>query len=76
MAHKNHNGSLATKETVWSYTAPESTGGGSIEIKLYSKSEYWTVDVLEELEPDALIGLNAGLATYDPWEEPVQASIS
>jgi hypothetical protein len=41
------------------------TGGGSIEIKLYSKTESWTVDVLKELKPDALIGLNAGLATYE-----------
>jgi hypothetical protein len=74
-AHKTHQGSLATKDTVWSYTAPQATGGGSIEIKLYSKTEYWTVDVLEELEPDALIGLNAGLATYEMWIEPVKASL-
>jgi hypothetical protein len=74
-AHKSRKVSLATRETVWSYTAPGSTGGSSINIKLYSKSEYWTVDVLEELKPDALIGLNAGLATYNRWAEPIKASI-
>jgi hypothetical protein len=75
IAHMRHKGSLATKETVWSYTAPESTGGSSIEIKLYSKSESWTKHVLEELKPDALIGLNAGLLTYPAWKAPLNASL-
>ena len=34
------------------------------------------LDVLNELKPDALIGLNAGLATYDAWMEPLRASLS
>ena len=75
-AHRSHQGSLATKETVWSYTAPDATGGGSIKIKLYSKSQYWTADVLKQLKPDALIGLNAGLATYSTWMETVRTSLS
>jgi hypothetical protein len=75
MAHKRHTGSLATKKTVWRYTAPESTGGGSIEIKLYSKSEHWTEDVLEELKPDALVGLNAGLISYGAWIPLLSASL-
>jgi len=75
-AHKSHQGSLATKDIVWSYTAPQATGGGSIKIKLHSKAEYWTIDVLKELKPDALIGLNAGLSAYKMWVGPVGASLS
>jgi hypothetical protein len=76
-ARKSHKGSLATRDVVWSYAAPQATGGGSIKIKLYSKSPYWTADVLKELKPDSLIGLNAGLRTYPSlWKEPVRASLS
>jgi len=74
-AHENHKDSLATKAVVWSYTAPQTTGNGSINIKLYSKSKYWTKDVLKELKPDVLVGLNAGLIIYSKWVEPVQASL-
>ncbi|KIM34991.1 hypothetical protein M413DRAFT_14796 [Hebeloma cylindrosporum] len=72
-AHKNYQGSLATQDTVWSYTAPQATGGGSIEIKLYSKIESWTADVLKALKPDALIGINRiPFATTDYDEQDSQ----
>jgi hypothetical protein len=66
-ARRSHPGSLATNDTVWSYTAPEVAGSGSIKIKLYSKSEHWIPGVLKHHKPDALVGLNSGLFTYDAW---------
>ena len=74
-ARKGHPGSLATKDTVWSYNAPKVTGGGTIEIKIYSKSERWNKAVLKEYKPDVLVGLNAGLFTYGAWGDPLTSSL-
>lgn len=69
-ARRSHPSSLATQDIVWSYTAPKRTGGGSINIRLYSKEEYWTVPGVEKGDikiPDAIIATNAGLLSYPPW---------
>lgn len=66
--------SLAAKpNSIWEYTAPKLSGGGSISIELYSKRETWGRLVVadDQLVPDAIVGLNAGLATYITWTEPV-----
>jgi len=74
-AKKDLPGSLATKNIVWSYTAPEETGKGSIEIELYSEGASWTRLVpANERVPDAMVGLNAGLVSYRGWSEPILMS--
>jgi hypothetical protein len=71
-ARKNHTGSLATKDVVWSYTAPKKTGGGSIDIQLYSGSENWNRGIVADgAMPDVIVGLNAGLFSYSTWNEPI-----
>ncbi|KAH9939853.1 hypothetical protein B0H21DRAFT_29837 [Amylocystis lapponica] len=72
-ARQKHPGSLATKDIVWSYFAPEVTGGGSIKIKLHSQSETWTPQAIGP-KPDALVGLNAGLLSYSEWCAPTYMS--
>ena len=73
IARERYPGSLATKDTVWSYTAPKETGGGSISIKLWAEAEMWTRAVLDEVEeyPDAIVAINAGLCAYDSWCDPI-----
>ncbi|EIM81032.1 uncharacterized protein STEHIDRAFT_67171 [Stereum hirsutum FP-91666 SS1] len=73
-ARISHPSSLATKDVVWSYTAPKRTGGGSINIRLYSSEEYWTRTVLGVERgpikiPDAIIATNADLTTHESWPE-------
>jgi hypothetical protein len=70
-ARAKHPDSLAAKDIVWSYTAPEVAGGGSVDIKLYSKSIHWDMDVTQDSIPDVLVGLNAGLMTYSEWKSPL-----
>jgi hypothetical protein len=61
---------LAAREYVYEYRAPEQCGSGSIRIQLYKKSPIW--DPLEiiprKMIPDVLIGLNAGMSTYETWQ--------
>jgi len=72
IARKRYPGSLATKDTVWSYTAPKETGGGSISIKLWAEAEIWTRAVLDVGEyPDAIVAINAGLCAYENWSDPI-----
>ncbi|KDQ11803.1 hypothetical protein BOTBODRAFT_113878 [Botryobasidium botryosum FD-172 SS1] len=75
-ARKNHPGSLATQDIVWSYTAPKKTGQGSIKIKLYPDAKLWDRHVLVGIgsEPDAMVALDAGLMAYPTWQEPIQMS--
>ncbi|EDR04547.1 uncharacterized protein LACBIDRAFT_304320 [Laccaria bicolor S238N-H82] len=71
-ARKRYPGSLATKDTVWNYTAPKETGGGSISIKLWAEAELWTRAVLDAGEyPDAIVAINAGLCAYESWADPI-----
>jgi hypothetical protein len=75
IAQKRYPGSLATKDTVWSYTAPKETGGGSISIKLWAEAEMWTRAVLDVGEyPDAIVAINAGLCAYESWSDPIYIS--
>ncbi|TFY75017.1 hypothetical protein EWM64_g8996 [Hericium alpestre] len=76
MARKDFPQSIATRDIVWSYTAPKKTGGGSIEIRLAGDSDTWSRhDIIDERKrPDALLGLNAGLLSYTTWSEPMQLS--
>ncbi|KZP24589.1 hypothetical protein FIBSPDRAFT_918746 [Athelia psychrophila] len=77
-ARKSHPGSIASNDIVWSYTAPLECGGGSINIRLYSKAENWTRSALgaTKLEhvPDAMVGLNAGILNYRSWRDPILMS--
>ncbi|TFY74497.1 hypothetical protein EWM64_g9515 [Hericium alpestre] len=76
MACKDFPQSIATRDIVWSYTAPKKTGGGSIEIRLAGDSDTWSRhDIIDKRKrPDALLGLNAGLLSYTTWSEPMQFS--
>ncbi|KZS88092.1 hypothetical protein SISNIDRAFT_460149 [Sistotremastrum niveocremeum HHB9708] len=78
-AQREHSNSLATREVVWEYKAPEISGGGSLKIQLHSKSGIWSAATFERPDreidlkgfPDALVGLNAGIVTYPEWTQPV-----
>ncbi|KZS88091.1 hypothetical protein SISNIDRAFT_480037 [Sistotremastrum niveocremeum HHB9708] len=79
-ARREYPNSLATRDFVWEYKAPEISGGGSLKIQLYSESGTWSEEVLEgpdgeigrEELPDALVGLNAGIASYPEWTTPLK----
>ena len=72
VARERYPGSLATKVTVWNYTAPKETGGGCISIKLWAEAEMWTRAVLDVGEyPDAIVAINAGLCAYENWFDPI-----
>lgn len=78
-ARKESPGSLATRETIWEYKSPQKTGGGSLKIRLDSDHGIWTRATISDSMgpgnlPDALVGLNAGVASYSDWMEPVLIS--
>lgn len=52
---------------MWSYLAPEQTGGGSIDIKIAERGVWDEKSVLEHPEVDAIVGTNAGLNSYPEW---------
>lgn len=54
---------LAAQKYVYEYQAPKQCGLGSIRIQLYKMFPIWDpLDILsQEMTPDVLIGLNAGL---------------
>ncbi|KIJ45180.1 hypothetical protein M422DRAFT_207452 [Sphaerobolus stellatus SS14] len=75
----NDNPSIISKskdDIVHTYTAPESLGGGSIRLLLWGGGPKWTPDVLRfgAPFPDAIVGLNAGLAAYVEWQSAIVAS--
>ena len=70
-AQQQHPGSLATRDPVWSYTAPKKTGGGSIDIRIHKESDTWSRMSMTNGEPNVLIGLNAGLFSYPEWMEAI-----
>jgi hypothetical protein len=62
--------SLAAQKYAYEYRAPDQCGSGSIRIQLYKSSPIWDpVDILpQQMIPDVLIGLNAGLSSYiETW---------
>ena len=68
---------LAAQKYAYEYRAPDQCGSGSIRIQLYKTSPIWDpVDVLpQQMIPDVIIGLNAGLSTYgDTWGPVFSAS--
>jgi hypothetical protein len=67
-AARNKPGSLASKDTIYSYTAPNACGSSTISIHLYGTDAFWTSDVFEgDDKPDAIVALNAGLGSYREW---------
>lgn len=73
-ARKSYPSSLAAQDIVWSYQAPKKTGGGSIDIKLYSDQEHWSRGVLLKGNgnlPDAMVACDAGLFAYPEWSDPM-----
>ncbi|KAJ6489483.1 hypothetical protein C8R47DRAFT_1071350 [Mycena vitilis] len=57
---------------IYSYTAPEESGAGRIEIYLHGTATHWTpADADATLSPygrpDALVAPNAGLGSYPAW---------
>lgn len=72
---------LARQSTIYSYTAPKSSGSGSIKISFSPSASPFLLG--EDLRgnantgikrPDAMIAFNAGLATYLEWKSVVIAS--
>jgi len=61
---------LAAQNYAYEYRAPDQCGSGSIRIQLYKKSPIWDpVDILsQQMIPDVIIALNAGMSTYiETW---------
>lgn len=72
LARKEYPGSIATKEIVWSYTAPRQCGGGAIKIQIHSVDEIWDRNVAQSCSaPDVMVGMNAGILAYRTWGEPI-----
>ncbi|KAJ7688992.1 hypothetical protein B0H17DRAFT_1202605 [Mycena rosella] len=65
-AAKIYAGSLATKSTVFSYTAPSVLGGSTLNIKISGLNRYG-LEATDD-RPDALISENAGLFAYTTWQ--------
>lgn len=61
---------------MWSYTAPKKSGGGTIKVNIYHKLDDWgrLVPLQDGMVPDAMVGLNAGLMSYQGWGEPLMFS--
>ncbi|TFK73086.1 hypothetical protein BDN72DRAFT_762426 [Pluteus cervinus] len=76
LAKQSYPNSIAAKNPVWEYTAPDSVGGSTININLYDKAENWTRQAIvdEDKFPDAMIGLNAGLLSDNNWGDPMMFS--
>jgi hypothetical protein len=60
---------IAAQKYAYEFRSPEQCGSGSIRIQLYKECAIWDpIDILSrKLIPDALIGLNAGMSTFDTW---------
>ena len=67
---------IAAREYPYEYRAPESCGSGLIRIQFYKESATWDpIAVLSRnMNPDVLIGLNAGMSTFDKWHPVFSAS--
>ncbi|KAJ7119661.1 hypothetical protein C8R44DRAFT_788656 [Mycena epipterygia] len=71
IAVKEYPGSIATRGTVFEYSAPEILGGSKLRVKITARGDY---DLTRggngdtEDRPDALIAENAGLFIYTTWQ--------
>lgn len=68
---------LASRPFIYTYAAPEVSGGGKVRIALCQSGLLWDgMDVarLRNDKPDALIALNAGLGAYLEWLPVLYAS--
>lgn len=65
--------SKAKDDVIYTYTAPNTS---TLRIMLWGGGPNWTPEVLRfgAPFPDALIGLNAGLAAYTEWHSAIVAS--
>ncbi|TDL26530.1 hypothetical protein BD410DRAFT_524864 [Rickenella mellea] len=68
--------SLASREFVYEYRAPDECGSGSVRIRLHKKSALW--DPVEDFSrvpmPDVIIGLDSGISSYPSWHNIVGVS--
>ncbi|KAJ6448958.1 hypothetical protein C8R47DRAFT_1171845 [Mycena vitilis] len=65
---------LAAQPTVFQYTAPKLSGGGSISISLWRRGAFWDYPYLatgQFQRPDAMVACNAGLSSYPETWMPV-----
>jgi hypothetical protein len=77
IAHQAKPHALAAQKYAYEYRAPDQCGSGSIRIQLYKASQIWDpMDVLpQQMIPDVMIGLNAGMSTYlETWGPVFSAS--
>ncbi|TDL19724.1 hypothetical protein BD410DRAFT_751899 [Rickenella mellea] len=58
--------SLSAKPYPYLYRAPEKCGSGSIRIRLADSGPFWDASCAKT-PPDAIVGLNAGMSSYEPW---------
>jgi hypothetical protein len=66
-AARKKPGAIAARDVVYSYTAPDACGAGSLTIHLHGSAEFWTPDILSKETPDAIVACNAGLLSYREW---------
>ena len=77
IAHQAKPHALAAQKYAYEYRASDQCGSGSIRIQLYKTSPIWDpVDILpQQMIPDVIIGLNAGMSTYiETWGPVFSAS--
>ncbi|KAF8198353.1 hypothetical protein K438DRAFT_1967095 [Mycena galopus ATCC 62051] len=66
--------SLATRSTVFDYTAPKPLGGSTLRVKISGRADLYDFAAIELERPDALIAENAGLFSYIAWQIVYQCS--
>ncbi|KAJ6558213.1 hypothetical protein B0H19DRAFT_1376691 [Mycena capillaripes] len=62
-----HPASLASKSTVFEYTAPAPLGGSTLRVKVDGRGDIYGAEDIND-RPDALISENAGLFAYMTWQ--------
>ncbi|KAF8584978.1 hypothetical protein K439DRAFT_1410528 [Ramaria rubella] len=68
--------SKSEDDIVYTYNAPEECGSGTIRIVLWGGGPTWTPELLRfgAPVPDAIIGLNAGLGSFQEWQSAIVSS--
>lgn len=67
---KKYPGSILNKSTtVLDFRAPINDGGGRLRVTLDPMYNFWCETDFNGNYPDAVIGLNAGLGSYEPWKK-------
>ncbi|KAJ6510703.1 hypothetical protein C8R45DRAFT_892226 [Mycena sanguinolenta] len=67
IAGKKYPKSLATRTTVFDYTAPQSLGGSTLRVKINGRADLYDPAVMDD-KPHAIIAENAGLFAYMTWQ--------